>query len=268
MSNGWMHVPRIRAAIAAAGICAIVVAVLISAASGASAQAAPAPGAPAPASTSATITPSLSPNRLGAKAALTFTIRYTGGQLGVPSPVRRSVLRFPAGLSLDIPHLSSCPIARLRARGASGCPAQTEIGSGHALVEAHDGTENISEETTLWVFLGPLHNLQPTFEILSQGYTPLDERMVFSGTVLTADAPYGEELVLSIPPIPTLVFEPDASIVTLSLTIGASGHHRASGANTVLVPSTCPEGGFPFDAEFTYADGTGGSALATTPCPR
>ncbi len=73
---------------------------------------------------------------------------------------------------------------------------------------------------------------------------------------------------MSIPPIPTLLFEPDASIVTFSLTIGASARHRKHEAdNAVLVPSTCPAGGFPFAAEFTYADGSAGSALATIPCP-
>ncbi len=219
------------------------------------------------AETFASIAPSLSPNRLNAKAALTFTMRFSGGQFGVPSPVRRSVVRFPSGLTLDVPHLSSCPAARLRARGPSGCPARSEIGHGHALVETHAGTENITEEATLWVFLGPPDNLQPTFEILAQGYTPLDERKVFTGIVLQASAPYGEELEMSIPPIPTLMLEPDASIVTFSLTIGTDGRHRTHGANAVLVPSSCPAGGFPFAAEITYADGSTGGALATTPCP-
>jgi hypothetical protein len=224
--------------------------------------------APAPAATSAAIAPSLAPDRLGARASLTLTVHYSGGEFGVPLPVRRSVLRLPAGLRLDIPHLSSCTTARLRARGPSGCSAQSELGRGHALVETHAGTENITEEADLWVFLGPPNNLKPTFEILAQGYTPLDERKVFTGTVLPASPPYGEELQMSIPPIPTLVFEPDASIVNFSLTIGADGRHRTRGANAVRVPSRCPAGGFPFAAEFTYADGSTGGAIATTPCPR
>lgn len=222
----------------------------------------------AQAETVAAIAPSLSPDRLGAKAALTFTVRYSGGEFGVPSPVRRSVLRFPAGLALEIPSLRSCPAARLLARGPSGCPVQSELGRGHALVETHVGTEVMTEQASLWAFLGPPSNLQPTFEILAQGYTPLDERKVFVGRVIPASPPYGEELELPIPPIPTLVLEPDASIVDLSLTIGADRHHRTRGANTVLVPSSCPAGGFPFAAEFTYADGSNGNYLATTPCPR
>ncbi|HYM45571.1 MAG TPA: hypothetical protein VES65_05345 [Solirubrobacteraceae bacterium] len=181
--------------------------------------------------------------------------------------MRRSVLRFPAGLSLDVPHLRSCTAARLRARGASGCPVQSRLGGGHALVEVHAGSQIIAEEATLWAFLGPPQNLQPTFEILAQGYTPIDERMVLSGAVLPDRAPYGEELVMSIPPIPTLALEPDASIVTFALTIGAHGRRLRHDANTVLVPSSCPAGGFPFAAEFTYADGSSGRALAAVPCP-
>ncbi len=50
------------------------------------------PTAGAQPTTSATIAPSLFPDRLGAKGALVFTIRYAGGESGVPSPVRRSVL--------------------------------------------------------------------------------------------------------------------------------------------------------------------------------
>lgn len=215
----------------------------------------------------ASIAPSVSPNRLHAKVALTITMHLSGSQFGVPAPLSKSIVRLPAGMTLDIPHLSSCSVARLRARGPSGCPARSRLGSGHALVEVHAGTENITEEADLWAFLGPPNNLQPTFEILAQGYTPIDERKVLSGSVLPASAPYGEELEMTIPPIPTLMFEPDASIATFTLTIGASARHSKHAANAVLTPSTCPVGGFPFAAEFDYTDGSVGQALATTPCP-
>lgn len=219
------------------------------------------------AGTSATITPTLHPDRLGAEGALDFTIHFAGGEFGVPSPVRRSVLRLPAGLGVEIPELRSCAAARLRSHGVSGCPPQSEIGRGYALAEAHVGSQTLTETIALWVFLGPLRTLEPTVEILAQGYTPFDERMVFTGTVLSDRAPYGEDLVLPIPPISTLPLEPDASIATLSLTLGTNEPSRAHNANTVIVPPKCPAGGFPFAAEFTYADGSSGSALATARCP-
>jgi hypothetical protein len=222
----------------------------------------------AQAQTSATIAAALSPNRLNAKGALTLTIDYAGEESGVPSPVRRASIELPAGLGLDVPSLRSCSPARLRARGPGGCPMQSKIGGGHAFVEGSAGSQTITERIGLSLFIGPLQSFQPSFEVLGQGYTPLQKRIVLGGTVTPSHAPYGEELVMSIPPIPTLPLEPDASIAKLVLTVGTSADRLAHDANTVVVPGRCPAGGFPFAAEFTYADGTTGSATATAPCPR
>jgi hypothetical protein len=134
-------------------------------------------------------------------------------------------------------------------------------------VETHAGSQTITEDIGLWAFLGGLQNNGlPAFEVLGQGYTPLDRRVVLSGAVRPDRAPYGEALSISIPAIPTLPLEPDASLVNFSLTIGPGKRTRDS--NTVLVPSRCPAGGFPFAAEFTYADGSTGSAFTAVPCPR
>ncbi|MBA3807907.1 MAG: hypothetical protein H0X28_05885 [Solirubrobacterales bacterium] len=219
------------------------------------------------AATSATLAPRLTPERLGAKAAMRLTIHFAGIGGGLPSPVRRAVLRLPAGLTLDVPHLRSCSSSRLRSRGAGGCPAKAALGRGHALVEAIEGSQSIAENVSLWAFLGPLHNLQPTIELLAQGFSPLQEEVVLDGALLPTDPPYGEALTLVIPAIPTLALEPDAAIVTFSLAIGTPGRGRPRGGNTVRVPAHCPKSGFPFAAEFTYADGSLASASATVPCP-
>jgi hypothetical protein len=219
------------------------------------------------ASTSASITPSLSPDRRRAKATLTLAINYSGGELGLPSPVRRAVLGLPAGLSLDIPVLRSCSAEVLLAHGVSGCPAQSLIGTGHATALANLGSQPLLEHVTLWAFLGPLRNLQPTFEILGEGFKPLGRAMVLTATALPARAPYGEELALSIPPLATVPGQPDASITNFSLTIGISARKRTPGSATIVVPTHCPRGGLPFAAAFTYANGAQDRALATIPCP-
>ncbi len=216
------------------------------------------------ASAAVTITPSFSPDRLNARGALTLTIHLTGDHSGVPSPARRSVVKLPAGLGLNIPTLRSCSIARLRAQGAAACPAQSQIGSGQALVQASAGSQLLTERIRLTIFLGPLHNFQPTFEVLGEGQTPLQERIVLTGTIASGGAPYGEELVMSIPAIPSLPLEPDAAVTTLTLRIGSSTNRLA---NTVVVPGSCSGSGFPFATEFTYADGSSDSALATAVCP-
>jgi hypothetical protein len=222
---------------------------------------------PAHAETSATIAPLFSPDRPGAEGSLSFTIEFADARGGVPAALTRSTLRLPAGVTLEVPRLRSCSASRLRARGIGGCPAASAIGHGQALVEAHDGSQTVAEDVSLWVFLGPPNNLQPSIEVFGQGYTPFDEQLILTGTVLPAEGRYGEALALSIPPIPTLALEPNASIVTLSLVIGARVRGDARDVNTVRLPSTCPPGGLPFAGEFTYADGSSGTSLATAACP-
>lgn len=235
-------------------------------------------GAPARAATSASLTPSFVPDRLGARGAVTLSIHYKGelgGAMGpsltnplLPEPVRRLVVHFPAGMGPDISNLRSCTSARLRAHGARGCPASTQMGSGQALTEIHPSTLSVTEDISLQAFIGPLRNGRSTLEVLGQGYSPLEERLVFTGEMLFGRAPYGEELVMTVPPIPTLPMEPAASMVAFTLTIGSPQSRSSSrGANTVIVPSRCPAGGFPFAAEFTYADGSTGSTRAAAPCP-
>jgi hypothetical protein len=226
------------------------------------ARSAPTSGSQVP----ATIAASFHPDRLGAMGALTVTIDLAGSALGDPPPLRRLVLRLPAGLGVEIPHLHSCEPDRLRLLGPRGCPAQSRLGVGRALVQARLGSQLLGESISLWVFLGPLRNLQPTFEMLGQGYTPFDERVVLSGTVLPDNPPYGEDLVLSVPAIPTLPLEPGASIASMSLTIGSS-RRSAREANTTIEPTRCPLGGFPFGAELTYADGSTQDVSAATLCP-
>jgi hypothetical protein len=216
--------------------------------------------------TAAAINPSFSPDRLGAEAAFTFTVHFTGGELGVPSPVRRAVVHLPPGLHMHIPTIRSCTRARLQARGAGGCPAHSLIGVGHALADVHAGVGVESEEATVWAFLGPLQGANPTIEILGQGYTPLDERVVITATVLPDHPPYGEELVMSIPAIPSIPYEPNASTVSFTLTVGGRRFERHN-PNTVVLPSRCPAGGFPFATEFTYEDGATSTTRATVPCP-
>jgi hypothetical protein len=225
-----------------------------------------APAPPPPEATSATIRPSFSPDRLGARAAFTFAVSFSGGSLGVPSPVRRAVVHFPPGLALDIPKLRSCSKARLQARGAAGCPARAEIGVGHALADVHVGSVVEREEAEVASFVGPPQGANPTIEILGQGYSPLEERVVITATALPDNPPYGEKLVMSVPPIPTLPLEPNASTVSFSLTVGGKRFRRHN-PNTVLLPSSCPAGGFPFAAEFGYEDGSTSTATAKVPCP-
>jgi hypothetical protein len=223
--------------------------------------------ADAHAQTQSNLSVALRPNRPGALAELTVAIRYEDPHAAVPAPLRRAVLRLPEGLGIEIPRLRSCSSATLRAHGPKGCPPPSRLGGGFALSETHAGSQTLSERVQLSAFLGPLVDLQPTFELFAQGFTPFEQRLAIAGTVAVDEPPYGEDLSISVPPIATLPLEPDASIAALSLSIGPRPGTRARRANAVTVPRRCPRGGLPFAVSSSFADGTTATATAISPCP-
>jgi hypothetical protein len=228
-----------------------------------------APSALAQTETNASIRPSLLPDRLGASTALTLAFRFTGGAEGVPAPLRGMVVHLPAGLTVSLRGAGACSPSRLRSRGASGCGSKSLVGRGHALMKVHAGTLAVPEEATISIYRGPNRGPDQTLEIFSQGETPLDESTISTGVLAPDSGQYGSKLTVSVPAIPTLVLEPDASFVSLSLTLGGIGHtpraHAAAGS--ILVPRSCPAAGFPFAAEFTFAGSSAASASATVACP-
>jgi hypothetical protein len=219
---------------------------------------------PAFAETSASIQPSFRPYRLGTSAAATISLRFSGGVDHVPAPLSGMVLRLPAGLSIDLTGVATCQPSRLRRSGAAGCPSASRIGRGHALLEVHAGSQTLPEDSTISVFRGPDRGNRPTFEIFGHGETPLDESTISTAVLQRDAAPYGSKLSVSVPPIPTIVYEPNASFSSLSLTIGASAGRSRS---LVSIPRRCPRGGFPFAASFTFADRSSASASVRLSCP-
>jgi hypothetical protein len=243
----------LRGALGALTLCA---ALMASAPAGAPALAPPGQ----PEGTATALTPSFSPNRLGAPAALTLKIDYTGAPHRVPAPVTHTVVHLPAGLTFNLGGVATCP--RARANSAS-CPASSRVGAGSTIATAHLGSQTLSESATVNAYRGANQGGHPTLLISSQGLTPLIERVLITGVLQRDRPPYGVELAMSIPPIPTLPTEPNASILHFTLTIG--GGHGPRGL--VHVPRSCPSSGFPFGANFTFSGGSTGSTVTTARCP-
>jgi hypothetical protein len=219
--------------------------------------------------TKASIRPSLLPDRLGASSALTLAFRFSGGAEGVPAPLRGMVVHLPSGLTVNLRGAGVCQPSRLRRKGASGCEVKSLVGRGHALMQVHAGSQAVPEQTTVSIYRGPNRGSRQTLEIFSQGSTPLDQSTIAAGVLTQDSGPYGSMLTVSIPAIPTLMLEPDASFVSLSLTIGGIGRHPRAhvAAGSILVPRSCPAPGFPFAAEFTFTGGATANASATVACP-
>ncbi len=230
------------------------------------APATPTAGAPPP-PTTARIAATLHPDRPGARGVLAVSVDYAQPGSSLPVAVRRAVLRLPEALGIDVPVLRSCSAAQLRAHGPAGCPPQSLIGRGSALLGALLGSQLLDERISLWLFVGPLVNLQPTFAILAQGDTPFRQRVVVSGRVVADEPPFGEDLEIPLPPIATLPLEPDASVLSLSLTVGSPDATRSRLANAVVAPKRCPAAGLPLAIDSNFADGTAAVASYSLPCP-
>src|SRR5262249_1472793 len=192
----------------------------------------------APACADTSIGAEFRPDRLGASSALTFRVGLSGAEEVVPAPVRGMVVHLPAGLGIHLQGAARCARARLESRGAAGCPSRSRVGGGQAVLEVHAGSQTVPEEATMSAFRGPDLGGRPSLLIYRKGDTPLDESTVSTAVLRPDRAPYGSQLRVSIPPIPTLVYEPDASILSMSLTFGrAAGAPKArAGAAEITVP--------------------------------
>lgn len=229
---------------------------------------APAPAAGAPdgeAPVTATgMSAAFSPERLGGRAELSLDFQFSGGEEGVPAPLSSMSVRLPAGLVIKLGP-GTCTRSRLQRRGVAGCSASSLVGRGHALLEVHAGSQTLPEESTIHVFRAPDRGGVPYFEDFGHGETPLDESVISTSELTSAATPYSYTLTTSIPPIPTVIYEPNASFVTLSLTLGTRSPGARAGS--ITLPRRCPSGGFPFAASFSFANGTGASAVAAVACP-
>jgi hypothetical protein len=230
------------------------------------------------AAVSATLHASFSPNRLATPTTIAFSFHLTTAEGTAPPPLTRMDLRMPAGMNYTSTTLglSLCNPAALVAEGIAGCPANSRLGYGSALVEVPFGTGAGHEIPEIQAVAGPstTGNLEVLF--YANGLYPVDAQLAFSGEVLPDSGRYGSKLAATIPLVASVPGGPDVSIVTVTTTIGPShltyykhvhGRLVPFRPRGVDVPEHCPRGGFPFAADFAFLDGSATGASTTIPCP-
>ncbi len=232
----------------------------------------------ASAQTVATIAPSFAPDLSGARTSVTFAASFTGAAGALPAPLRKTVILLPADLAktLEWPTTRGCSRAQLQAHGAQGCPPHSQIGVGRALVQWQEGSSTVSEQANLQLFVGPTEGVY-TLQLLAEGQQPLRRRVVISLILFGVTGPYSGGMEAIVPPLPTRPGLPDASVVSFSVTVGPASRAAAVrgggaaarrwGEMELFVPRSCPVGGFPWAADFSYADGSSQEVSAGVPCP-
>lgn len=221
----------------------------------------------------------LTPEHLGEGTTMDFRFQVLTPRGRVPPPMTAIEFRYPAhfGLLTSGLGLATCTTATLEEIGPEGCPAEAQMGIGSALVEIPIGPEIIRETGHLTAWMAPPQEGKIALSFYAEGTSPILAQLIFPGVVLDAARPFGGRLHTHIPVIPSLPEAPDAAVVRLRATIGpldvtyyrhSKGRTLGYSPNGIVLPRTCPRGGFPFEAAFAFLDGTHSAAHTTVPCPR
>jgi len=234
--------------------------------------------APAGAAETATLHTSFSPDRLGASTTIGFSFQITNPAGGSPAPLTGLSLHLPPGINYltTTLGLAICRPEALLARGLAGCSPNSRLGFGSAYVEVPFGVGSGHEIPNIQALMGPPHNNNIVVLFYADGREPVYAQLTFEAELIPGVGVFGGRLETAVPLIPSVPGGPDVSIVSVQTTIGPShltyyerrhGRTVAFHPRGVDVPTSCPRGGFPFTANFGFADGTSTVARSTVPCP-
>jgi hypothetical protein len=226
----------------------------------------------------ASLQASFSPDRLGAATTISFSFHLSTAEGTAPPPMTALDLHLPAGMNYTATTLglATCDPAKLAARGLAGCPANSRLGHGSALVEVPFGVGSGHEIPEIQAVAGPSPNGNLVVLFYANGLFPVYAQLAFSGEVLPDTGRFGSQLDANVPLVTSVPGGPDVSIVSVQTTIGPNqltyyrrvhGRLQSFRPRGVAVPERCPRGGFPFAAQFSFLDGSTTSATTTVPCP-
>jgi hypothetical protein len=222
----------------------------------------------------------LTPEHLGQETTIGFGFQVVAHDNRLPSPLTNVEMRYPAQLGIALSGLgfASCSQASLETAGQQGCPPDSLMGYGAATAEIPIGPALFSETANVTIFRAPAQAGQIGLLFHVDAASPVSAELVFPGLLLSASPPFGGRIDINVPLVPSLPGGPNVAVVKLHMTVGPAKkifyYERVHGKTLryhpkgVLLPDSCPSGGFPFAASFAFEDGSQATAAATVPCPR
>jgi hypothetical protein len=227
---------------------------------------------------SARLQVALTPERLGRGTTIEFGLTIAAPAGVVPSPLTGIDLAYPRhfGIATSGLGVATCSLAVLEALGSRGCPANSQMGSGEAMLAVRDGPELVREAAAVSVFMAPVRDGRVALLFYADGTTPLFAQLVFPGLLLPAPAPFGGDVAIKVPIVPSLPEAPDVATLRMRATIGPRGltyYERVDGRlvgyrpRGIALPRRCPRGGFPFAATLSFADSTSVVSRDVVRCP-
>ncbi len=217
------------------------------------------------------------PDRLGAATNLSIAASFASSANVVPAPVSRLTLYGPAGLRVQAQGAGTCTEAVLIQRGPAGCPANSRVGFGGGVGVLALPSGIVHEPFTLDFFFASSRHGRLRLLVYASGRSPANVELVVTAKEIRAPKPYGLGFSVEVPSISTIPGAAYASIESAFATIGSANiayYKTVHGRRTLVhvkglvVPGTCPPGGFPTQGTAVFADGVTFTVNPTIPCPR
>jgi hypothetical protein len=227
---------------------------------------------------SVTLGASFIPYRLGAPTTIDINLQVQAPAGQIPSALTEVEVRYPEnlGFALSGLGLAVCSPAAVETAGTSGCPADSIMGRGSASAELRFGPQFVAENASISIARAPDQEGHIALLLYASGPSPVNTQILSPAQLLPAGPPFGGRLNMQLPIIPSVPGAADVAIVALRVTLGPLGltyYEQTEGSTLaytpkgILLPTSCPRGGFPFAASFSFLDGSHPSARATVPCP-
>jgi hypothetical protein len=231
----------------------------------------------------ATLQASFSPDRLDTYATIFIGFHISSIPSGDQLPLTNVSVSLPSeiGLATSGLGLENCVRSRLEEKGPEGCPSDSLMGRGIASAEIPFGGEVVVQSAQVDVFSARVQNGRLALMVFVDAKSPVEAELVFPATVVPALPPYSEGIDTNVPLVPTVPEGTDVAVTHFQMALGTTptgpnhfvyyrsvrGHRVAYSPRGLLLPPACPRGGFPFEADFTFADGSTATAHTTVPCP-
>lgn len=217
------------------------------------------------------------PDRLGGSTNLSLTAELpaVAGD-AQPERVTKLTLYAPGGLGVDARGALTCSRTALEGHGPAACPARSRVGFGGGVGVLALPSQTIRAHFSLDFFFASTRPGALSLLAYASTTSPLVEELVLIAREVSAPKPYGLGFSVEVPPIATLPGAAPASLESVFASLGAAnveyyervhGKRRLVPLRGLLVPKSCPSGGWLAEAAVVFADGGSLTVHPRIPCP-
>jgi hypothetical protein len=183
---------------------------------------------------------------------------------GFPSPLTGIDFYTPIGVKITTEGFATCAATLLEAAGPEKCPKNSSAGPvGIGLGVVAFGDEEVHEQVSIRSFFA-----ESGLVFYVEGTTPVSLQIVEKAHYVSAQPPFGKELVIEVPLVETVPGALDASVTGFKVRVGAAYKKGKKTISYITQPKKCPKAGFPVKMELKFLSGETTTVEEKVPCPK